>query len=676
MKSNNSIANSNCILITHKEWLDWLAFGYLRTSPSRISNFNGTGATFDQLLSHSTISISSLDEEDGFLIASLVDNYDSSDLQISRTSSTLYISIQAVQSFYTLTERALSLLDNEILHSHSVAKYDANIESLWIKWVASQIEIRNHDKGNKLLETLGYPKFPDAPTITNNSLFNTILISYSRTQLPENLKSFHNKTLYPWLFSNYKLSQNNKNIFNNCKALRKKIKELDDAYSNGAESYIQDDNRPLTHQPFLVAEKLFFDKIADSESYFLASSFLVHYYNLIDNEIEINFEFLKKDLAFLDTLYSNTEFSKLIIYYLVRRLDEGYLNYLYNAKNINQLQSNVFDTNFFSKLRKEQLSVLDFNVDEVEIIVNEVKAKAEEIERIYNESLNKPKEPKGITNTPEQSTSNDKDTPTKSQSGEETFNSPTTGNVSTVNSEGQNTENTNQLESETKDSSTNEDSISSTQGDDQPAQETTNDFTDRDTSLNQPTLKDNKDSIDALNPESQDVTRQGDESSDGCQTNKEEATHNKLSSSNKDELNKLGSVTQIGSSPARSSDDQVEEVGGKSVNTNVDTTEQENQDLTSSEQMSFLDNFIEVDRIQLIQDAKNVISELAPDEQNSGTDFKKHFLRKRHEYIEIFSDCKNLRDFYKSFADKSDIDEMKDYTRFPQFKSKILSIQN
>nr|WP_241879269.1 hypothetical protein [Psychrobacter sp. PraFG1]UNK06015.1 hypothetical protein MN210_04785 [Psychrobacter sp. PraFG1] len=186
---------------------------------------------------------------------------------------------------------------------------------------------------------------------------------------------------------------------------------------------------------------MFLDKISDSESNFLATSFLVHYHNLLDNDLDINLEFLKKDLAFLETLYPNTKFSKLIIYYLGRRLDEGYLNYLYNAKNIDQLQSNVFDISFFSKLRKEQLSVLDSNLDEIEFIVNDVKAKAEEIEHIYNESLNKPQELKSITNTSGQNTNNDESKTTEPQSEEQTANSSTAGNVSSVNdSENKNTE--------------------------------------------------------------------------------------------------------------------------------------------------------------------------------------------------------------------------------------------
>ncbi|UEC25556.1 hypothetical protein LK453_13780 [Psychrobacter sanguinis] len=619
--------------------MDWLAFGYLRTSPSRITYFDGSQSSFELLLSYSTISIGSITEEDGFLIASLVDDYNDSDLHISRNSSTLYISIQAVQTFYSLTHHALNLLENEILQSHSIVRYDPSIERLWTEWVGYQIKLRDHDKGNKLLEILDYPKFLETPDLINNNLFNDILISYGHTQLPEKLKSFHNKTLYPWLFINYKLSKNNKNIFNNCRALRKEIKELDDAYSNGAESYIQTDNSPLTHQPFLVSEKVLLDNIVNSESHFLASSFLAHYYNLSDNNyLESNLEFLKKDLAFLDTLYSKTDFSKLIIYYLGRRLDEGYLNYLYNAKNISQLQSNVFDINFFSELERTELPVSNFNEEDIQNIVNDVKAKAEEIERIYNESLNKPQEQQSVKNTPEQNTTNDKEKITKPHSGEDTSNGLKAENVSTGDSEGQNTKNNtnpNQLESETAVSSTDENSISGSQGDAQPAQQAANDLTDSDTLMNQPTPQDDKENTDALDSENQDIARQVDESSDDYPNNKEEANHNKPSSSNKDELNKIGGANQIGLSPTKSPDNQVEGVGNKSVNTNVNNTEQENQDLTSSEQMSFLDNFIEVDRSQLIQDAKNVISELASDEKTSGSAFKKHFLRKRPEYIKV-----------------------------------------
>lgn len=547
MENKNSIVNSHCILITHKEWLDWLAFGYLRTSPSRISYFDGTGASFEQLLSHSTISISSLDEEDGFLIAKLVDDYSRVAYYISQTSSTYHISIRAVQGFYALTKRALSLLENEILHSRSVVEYDANIESLWTKWVSSQIEVRDYDKGNKFLEILGYPKFPEAPEITNDSLFNTILSSYNREHLPQNLREHDEKAAFPWLFINYEFGRSNESIYKIYKAERKGFQALSDAYSNQMDSYLKNDITSLTDQPIIVAEKLFFDRVADSESYFLASSFLVHYYNLIDNEIEISLEFLKKDLAFLDSFYSNNITSRRIAYHLGKRLNEVYLNSLYIAKNIEQQPSNVFDINFFSKLRKVQLFVLDFNVDEVEIIVNDVKLKAEEIECIYNEGINKSQELQSVMNTPEQNTSNDKDTSTNPQSGEGTANGLKAENVSTNDSESQSTENNtnpDQLESETKDLSTNEDSISSSQGDDQPAQEAIKDLTGHDTSKNQSTPQDDKDNTDTVYSENQNIARQGDKYSDDHPTNEEKATHNKPSDPNRDELNKLGDANQ------------------------------------------------------------------------------------------------------------------------------------
>ena len=114
--------NSNCIIITQKEWLNWLAFGYLRVSPSRISYFDNTESSFDILMSYSVDN--ALDEEDAYLLASLVDDYSREELHVKRTSLSDYILVQGVQGFYSLSAQGSDLLEYEAGQSHSILHDD------------------------------------------------------------------------------------------------------------------------------------------------------------------------------------------------------------------------------------------------------------------------------------------------------------------------------------------------------------------------------------------------------------------------------------------------------------------------------------------------------------------------------------------------------------------------
>nr|WP_241879270.1 hypothetical protein [Psychrobacter sp. PraFG1]UNK06016.1 hypothetical protein MN210_04790 [Psychrobacter sp. PraFG1] len=186
------------------------------------------------------ISISSLDEEDGFLIAKLADDYSRVAYYISQTPSTYNVSIQAVQGFYVLTQRALNLLENEILHSRSVVEYDANIESLWTKWVSSQIEIRHHDKGNKFLEILGYSKFQNIPSLTSLNIFNNLpnrinqkYLSKEQQDILRKIKDFGKEISFAWLFVSFIFSLNHEKIYQSYQTVRNsEISELKEAYDS------------------------------------------------------------------------------------------------------------------------------------------------------------------------------------------------------------------------------------------------------------------------------------------------------------------------------------------------------------------------------------------------------------------------------------------------------------
>ena len=384
--------NSNCIIITQKEWLNWLAFGYLRISPSRISYFDTSESSFNILMSHSVDH--ALDEEDAYLIASLVNDYSREELHVKRTPFSDYISIQAVQGFYTLSIKGRDLLEHEMEQSHSILHCDSKIENLWSEWKNIQLTLRNHEKGNKFLEILDYQKFEVEQEIDNENLFSQTLKNYTRNRLIEDLKDLSNNNSFAWFFTNYQFSKTDENTYGHYKKLRKsskniEFKNLSNTYITQNSKYLAKENGYLVDNPSLIAEKIFFDRISNSKNYFLATSFLVHYYNLLDNNLEINLSFLKVDLSFLDAIYYPTkDISQLIAYFIGRRLNEVYLNSLYIAKKIDSEKLGMFDTNFFSNKKKEKLTLFHSDPDQLRDTINKVKFIAEEIHLAYNKEVN------------------------------------------------------------------------------------------------------------------------------------------------------------------------------------------------------------------------------------------------------------------------------------------------
>ncbi|WP_299065558.1 hypothetical protein [uncultured Psychrobacter sp.] len=382
--------NSNCIIITHKEWLNWLAFGYLRVSTSRISYFDGSESSFEILMSYSVDN--ALDEEDAYLLASLVDEYSSKDLHVKRTPFSDYITIQAVQGFYSLSIKGRDLLEYEAEQSHSILNDDSKIENLWSEWKNNQLKLRSHDKGNKFLEILGYPRFEVEPELDNNTLFSKLLKNYNRRELPQELQKHNKKNVFSWLVSNYKFSEVvDKSIYNQYKKWRNSS-ELSAIYNEKMSKYLATDDECLVEQHSLIAEKIFFEGMYEQKDYLLATSFLVHYYNLLDNGYEINLQFLKTDLAFLGEVYPENNIPQRIAYFIGKRLNEVYLSHLYIAKNIDQKKPGMFDPNFFSNLKNKELTLCNIDQAQLQNIISKVNLTAEEIQLAYSKEANNEQE--------------------------------------------------------------------------------------------------------------------------------------------------------------------------------------------------------------------------------------------------------------------------------------------
>ena len=321
--------NSNCIIITQKEWLNWLAFGYLRISPSRISYFDNTESGFDKLMSLSVDH--ALDEEDAYLIASLVNDYSCKELYVKRTLFSDYISIQAVRGFYSLSIKGRDLLEYEVEQSHSILNHDSKIEKLWSEWKNTQFRLRNHDKGNKFLEILDYQKFEVEPKVDDDTLFNRVLKNYNRRNLHSKLQDRHKRSSFAWLVINQEFNEKiGKILYRKYYDFRKnsqnvEIQDIAKTYKFLEDSFITNDSDSLFDYPLLIAEKSFFDKWhsdnSEPKEHYLASTILVHYYNILESNYDINLLSLSKDLTLLDKIDSPEDISQLIAYFIGRRLN-------------------------------------------------------------------------------------------------------------------------------------------------------------------------------------------------------------------------------------------------------------------------------------------------------------------------------------------------------------------
>lgn len=643
--------NSNCIIITQKEWLNWLAFGYLRVSPSRISYFDNTESSFDILMSYSVDN--ALDEEDAYLLASLVDDYSREELHIKRTPFSDHISIQAVQEFSSLSVKGHNLLKNEMEQSHSIVHCYSEIENLWSEWKNTQFRLISLDKGNKFLEILGYPRFEVEPKL-DDTLFSKLLKNYNRRELPQGLQKHNKKNAFSWLVSNYEFSKTvDESIYNQYKEWRNSSK-LSVIYNDQMLKYLATDGECLIEQPSLIAEKIFFEGFYEKKYYFLAISFLVHYYNLLDNDYEINLQLLKTDLTFLGEIYSTKDISQLIAYFIGRRLNEVYLNFLYIAKNIDEKKSGMFDTNFFSNLKNEKLTLC--NVDQVQLqeIIKKVHVIAEEIKLAYNNiEVNKIQEPEIGSEIIENSDSN------LSRSIQSQAQMTGSGNSETNNNPNESLD--------IPSNATNDDPTHPETGklfDSEVSEDSTNRIDDSNQSNQSQTSKIENSMIATNNTLSNEKVDTSSNKTDSNFTQSHSKAHNSVES--EDNIKDMDKPDEI-------------ECNTKPSNllatTNNENKTSRHDQLQEGEQMSFpMESTTEkrtpINPTELLRDAISTINEL-PKNKNDGNDFRNSLFSKNLCYKNEFKDINKLSDFYEAFA-KIVGNDMKKHTRFAEFKKELL----
>ena len=189
---------ASCIILTFKEWTNWVTFGLLRNS-QRIRAYTGTQKSFNDLLGI-TPDITHL-EDNEFIVAKLHDSYHRYIYQDD------YLSLEAVECFYALSQRGKSLLLHTADKMKVVIDVDEKIEKHWDVWCTQQMDIMAKNKAQKFCEIMFFDvadtisKFEkeihesNNPFIKNLELFKGSIEDKKRC--PERLeKSYYNTKSY------------------------------------------------------------------------------------------------------------------------------------------------------------------------------------------------------------------------------------------------------------------------------------------------------------------------------------------------------------------------------------------------------------------------------------------------------------------------------------------------
>ncbi len=378
---------ASCIILTFKEWTNWVTFGLLRNS-QRIRAYTGTQNSFNDLLGI-TPDITHL-EDNEFIVAKLRDSYHRYIYQDD------YLSLEAVECFYALSQRGKSLLLHTADKMKVIIDVDKNIEEHWDVWCTQQMDIMAKNKAQKFYEIIF---FDVADTISEfekiinelnneNNLFikNITLFKNSfdyKKRCPESLeKGYYNTKSYGgmatrFLVKKYIIDDNSTKLseiyeFNNIELDLKKYYDR----LKGIQTYTE-----LTKIFFdcnIICQKIILEKIIKKEIQddipLLALSMYFHYEMLIDNEKEINLNALKFDLKILERFYESSypNISYLIVYLLGKKPALSYtmLNTLYYTKKIESLS--CIKTEYFETIKSKLPDGL--------VIEN--------IDRLYEESTN------------------------------------------------------------------------------------------------------------------------------------------------------------------------------------------------------------------------------------------------------------------------------------------------
>ena len=347
--------NGQYIVLSFKEWNNWIAQGLLKIHNYRIQPYLNSKHSFFNLM-NTGADITHLDDNE-YILAVLSKSYSSSTYQSEHTLAN-YIGLEAVQQFYALTERGKIALNHSANNLQVSLATDLEIEKFWEAYRLDQKNILEHEKALKFTGLIFENKIsPEALVdLVNNKTLNQYFnptkyeISYLQAQDEQakkqlfSLESFDKTRAYAGMFTRFLF-----NLEVNDHILLEKYKEIA-KLCGSKEYYLSLKDQQTTDQltsKFLskqiLREKTLTEYILLESQIkhlpLLALSLYFHYEMLIKYKYPLNLSALKEDIFNLDFFYAQSEcteyksLSYLVVYALGKLLPDEFINTLYYYKS-------------------------------------------------------------------------------------------------------------------------------------------------------------------------------------------------------------------------------------------------------------------------------------------------------------------------------------------------------
>ena len=155
--------NGQYIVLSFKEWNNWVSQGLLKIHSSRIQPYLSSHSehSFFNLM-NTAADITHLDDNE-YILASLSKSYSSHTDQSEYTLAN-YIDLKAVQQFYALTERGKVALHHSANNLQVSLATNEEIEKLWETYRIDQKNFLEHKKALKFTGLIFENKIPQGKT--------------------------------------------------------------------------------------------------------------------------------------------------------------------------------------------------------------------------------------------------------------------------------------------------------------------------------------------------------------------------------------------------------------------------------------------------------------------------------------------------------------------------------
>lgn len=379
------------IIITFKEWANWIEYSLLRADLNRVKIYNGTPTSMQNVFSAAP-DITFI-EDNEFVVVSLANNYPRH-INLPENSVSCYLSIDSVEHFYAVSERGARLLAYTAANLKTNLSTDIEIAQGWDAFCRQQQAVINREKSIKFCKIIDLGLTDEKIQLIDindtNNFFKYLGIFRSFNNKPEYLERFSGTKAYGGMATRFLVKQLKSKIGTSViEKLETFSAEI--SYEPFYKDLIKLQTRDDLTQCFfnikniaLIKEKVGSEAIIENNNKniepipLLALSLYLHYEMLLNSQIEINLNSLKFDLEILKHCYAEqSEDTHITVAYLLGELyPDIMINSLYAAKtnkpsvmNMEYLESlkpklPVLDQEKFDALTKNLIFIIEIPQDE------------------------------------------------------------------------------------------------------------------------------------------------------------------------------------------------------------------------------------------------------------------------------------------------------------------------